>query len=425
MFNAIGRLSRPQVSGLGIFGDFVNLVGGIITDGVNFVIEGAHLVVSNGVRIALAPLMAIVAKVAGIAGTMAQITSAIRPWTVRLAAEPSQNRKAIGDEAPLTGDVTAQVDLGGLDEWPSFLVDCAQQAGVALPTLRPARNPVTWTLTTSAPDLANQDDADTSLDSASTATLRYRTGVDPEYDNPADAVGQLAVTAKVQRDDVTQLRDAFTNLVQEGLADLLPPIGDAVSPLVMPTIQPIIDASFDALAHLRDVTGTITIPVSYHTPGDDDTGPTTPTGPGNRGLPTDCPSATPLSAATGLPLQGPEAGTPPPDLPTGLTCGYAFQEGTAIGFLGIGYHPPTDRGLEDLIARNEDHLAANGLPTPSNCEPTQIADARAACIQVTSLAAYLYIETDDVMVAISASGTPPAPQDIVANATDVALQATA
>lgn len=329
VFNAIGHLETPRVTGGGIFGDIVNAVAKVFIGGVNFVIDGAHIVVNGVTRIAIAPVLGIVGKIAGIAGTVALVGSAVRPWTIVMTPDPLSTRKAIGNEAPLRGAVTTRIELGGLDEWPSFLVDCAAQAGVALPPLKPDGNPVSWTMTPSDSSLAAQDTADPVLSSASAATLHYVTGSEPEFENPIERTGQLNVTATIRRDDITKLREAFDRLVQDGLASLVPPLGTVVAPLVYPRVKPYIDEAFNSLARVRDVTGTATVPVSYHVEGE----PTsTPTSPASGTVRVACPSAADVSAALGQPVDGPDRFGPgdfPADMSVELHCQYGWESPAA------------------------------------------------------------------------------------------------
>lgn len=303
VFNAIGHLRElPQITGGGFLGRLINTIGKVLVGGANVVIDGAHFVVRNVGRVAIATVLAPVAKIAGIAGTIALITSAVRPWTVVMSADPRTNRKAIGTEAPLPGTITARVDLGGLDEWPPFLTDCAQAAGVTLPPLKPAGNPVNWSLTETTAGLVNVGDKQPTLDADSIATATYRTTVEPKYRNATDHVGHLVATATIQRDDVTKLQEALTTLLRDGLTSLLPPVGDIVVPLVLPFVQQTIAKAFEVLTHLRDVGNIIAVPISYHT-GDEEepeTGePTSSTPPeAARGkIPKACPPLADITAA--------------------------------------------------------------------------------------------------------------------------------
>lgn len=62
MFNAIGRLHNPsEITDEGIFGKIINVIGKVLVGAGNLVIDGLHFVLSNGVRIAIAPVMAVVA----------------------------------------------------------------------------------------------------------------------------------------------------------------------------------------------------------------------------------------------------------------------------------------------------------------------------------------------------------------------------
>ncbi|MEZ4506922.1 MAG: hypothetical protein R2848_13995 [Thermomicrobiales bacterium] len=59
----------------------------------------------------------------------ATVVSTIRPWTLRLTAAPPATRLAVGAEPGLPGVVDLTVDLGGFDEWPADVADCAAASG--------------------------------------------------------------------------------------------------------------------------------------------------------------------------------------------------------------------------------------------------------------------------------------------------------
>lgn len=275
VFNAIGHLRQPKANtGVALFDALINTIGKFVTDAVNVAIDGAYFVVSNTVRVAIAPVMAIVARIAGIVGTLGEVASAVRVWTPVMTADPSANRKAIGTEAPLPGLVKIRIDLGGFDEWPPAIADCATQAGAPLPPLKPVGNRVTWNFTTG--DLITSDTTDSALDKDSSATAEYHTTVEPKYKKAKQHQGQATIRATVRRDDTTKLEAAFAQLVHDGVKQLAPPVGNVIYEWVWPYVKPEIDKAFAALAEFRDVTGTIAIPVSYHTPEEDDKKPPPP-----------------------------------------------------------------------------------------------------------------------------------------------------
>jgi hypothetical protein len=380
VFNAIGHLLElPQLTGGGFFSRLVNTIGKVLVGGANVVIDGAHFVVRNVGRVAIATVLKPVARIAGIVATIAQITSAVRPWTVVLSADPKTNRKAIGTEAPLRGSITARVDLGGLDEWPPFLTDCAQVAGVTLPPLKPAGNPVTWTLAGTTSGLFNAADKQATLDAKNGATATYHTTVEPKYRNATEQVGYLVATATIQRDDVTKLQEALTTLFRDGLASLLPPAGDIVAPLVLPFVQPTIAKAFEVLAHLRDAGNTTAVPISYHTGDEEEPEPGEPTSstppPAARGkMPDSCPTAETITAATGLAFehqkQTKQAGA--------LYCAYSHKWGEHADL------DPDAVGVELIFHMNDANMTQQFIDTMEQnlgpCRSISVPDATTACI---------------------------------------------
>lgn len=312
VFNAIGHLAQPApLTGGGVFAPLVKVVNAIakaFVGAVNVAIDGAFVVVQKLGRVAINALLAPVARIAGIVGTVAQVASAVRPWTLALTADPTRNRKAISPEAPLTGTLTARIDLGGLDEWPPFLADCARQAGKPLPPLKPEGNQVTWTLTGTQPDLIVGDGTRSVLDADGVVTTTYETTVEPKFEDSSVATGLVHVTATVQRDDLTKLQRSFEEMIQDGLRTLSPPVGGVISTLVFPFVQPLITRAFAKLAHLRDIRATLVggLPIDYHVENRKAPAPEPPlplpSSPGTGGAP-----ITPTKGETRLPASCPAA----------------------------------------------------------------------------------------------------------------------
>ncbi|MGZ4680343.1 MAG: hypothetical protein ACXV4D_09255, partial [Ilumatobacteraceae bacterium] len=162
MFDALGHLQTPEVPSTGndvldFFGSGIQAGLNLATGVVNGLIDAGRFLVVNGIKLAVQPILNEVAKAAAALAVVATITSLLRPWTLRMTATPPSTRKAVGDEPSLTGTVSATVDLGGLDQWPADIADCAQTAGVTLPPLKPEGAPIVWTLEQSPGDLAVQD----------------------------------------------------------------------------------------------------------------------------------------------------------------------------------------------------------------------------------------------------------------------------
>lgn len=300
VFDALGRLSQPgevHVFGRGSFLAFLDKVltgaAGVAVAVGNAVIDGAHLVLSTGVRVLLAPIMEIVARVAGVVGTVAHVVSFIRPWSVVVRPEPGHG------EAPMQGAAQARIDLGGLDRWPVEVADCAERAGKPLPPLRPSGHPVTWDIGPAS--LVARDDAEPVLDADGAAALSYHSVVETGDGETVNPVPRVTITARVQRDDFTELREAIQGLIDEGIENVLGQTGGRiVSAIARPILRPWIIQAFSTLDHLRDTTGTGFVWVSYRLPDDDEpvidgTGPDA-SSPTRGAVPTDCPGAIAIGA---------------------------------------------------------------------------------------------------------------------------------
>ncbi len=105
----------------------------------NFLVEIAEAVVETALEAITAPVLAVIRAVAGAVAVVASIVAIIQPWALRVTGEPALTRLAIGNEPGLPGVFSAEVDVGGLDEWPSDVADCAAAAGRAPATARRRR----------------------------------------------------------------------------------------------------------------------------------------------------------------------------------------------------------------------------------------------------------------------------------------------
>jgi hypothetical protein len=354
VFNAIGRLRAPPRvhTGFSLFDTFVNTVATVVVGGVNAVIDGANFIISNTVSVAITTVLTFVGRVAGVVGSVAVVVSAIRPWSLKVVADPPNV------EAPGGGSIRAAVDLGGFDEWPPAVADCAAAAGVPLPPLRPAGNPVAWSVP--GEGLIATDSADPRLRPDGTAVYTYHVVKEPPLPNGPNVVEEVRVRATVQRDDLRRLEDRLLEMIRSELSQLLPPIGSVVAPLVMPLIQPWIDRAFSALSRLRDVYSVARIAVRSPDPNRPTT-TTATTAPAARPFGR-CPSGAELTAATAY-------AHPEPEVVTGadgavVSCGYRMPEvgiASAYIFLPAAFPWPTP-----------DLLAAEILDEESDCNPSTI-----------------------------------------------------
>lgn len=232
------------------------ILGGII----NGVIQGVRIPLRAAISALTKPVLDVIRDIAGVLGTVATVVSAIRPWTLQLTAAPVATRLAIGSEPGLPGEVTALVDLGGLDEWPADVADCAAQSGVPLPPLKPANARCTWMVTGSRPNLVQSDELPPALDANAKAVLKYHTlSEDEETAKGKPVYGWVMVTATVARPEVDDLKRTLSNLLFAQLPDIL-------NQFVRPILGPIVDQLLGKIASLTDSQGKAMISVLYHEP---------------------------------------------------------------------------------------------------------------------------------------------------------------
>ena len=265
LFDAIGHLAQPAppTSPHGIFGSFIaGLTAGygLAVGVVNGLIDAAHFLVQKLIGLVTQPVLGYIARIAGVVGTVSLVVSFLRPWTVRLVDTPPTTRKAVGDEPGLAGTVTVVVDLGGYDEWPADIADCALNAGVALPPLKPVGAPVIWTLTQSDSLAVAAASTPTVLDANGSAVYRYATtqeSVETSRGDPASGV--VTIHAAIRRPGVTDAQQAIADLAFSQIPDL-------IRPILQPLLQPTLTAVLDTIASYLESTADTQVTVSFHSP---------------------------------------------------------------------------------------------------------------------------------------------------------------
>ena len=176
-------------------------------------IDVAHFLVQKLIGLVTQPVLGYIARIAGVLGTVSLVVSFLRPWTIKVDDAPPSTRKAIGDEPGLAGAVTATVDLGGYDEWPTDIADCAQNAGVTLPPLKPVGAPIVWTLTQPDALAVPSDGIPTVLDSNGSAVYSYATTQESVETSKGDpASGLLAIHASIRRPAVAEAQQTISDL---------------------------------------------------------------------------------------------------------------------------------------------------------------------------------------------------------------------
>jgi len=234
----------------------------------NGAVEGLRVVVNGAVLTVTQALLEPIARVAAIVGTLAQIATIVRPWGFSMVGDPPSNRKAVTPESPIPGEVRARIELGGLDEWPPAIADCASRAGTPLPPLRPVGEDIEWLLLETPGGLLAQIDDPTGmvLDTDAAATVGYATGTeDPETAEGQVVTGYLIAGASVQRHDTTRILD----VVNQALRAEFGRIVDLLAPIVRPKAQEWLDLLAAQLDGYAGVAGSVAVPILYHVPDDE------------------------------------------------------------------------------------------------------------------------------------------------------------
>jgi hypothetical protein len=185
-------------------------------------------------------LFAWVTRIATIAGTLMQISSMFKPWSVKLAALPTA---VTLDETPTNGSFTATLNADPV-QWPQTIVDCVSQLShVDLNKTGYKDAPVTWTKEIGIPAVAQNTNKDSTLKDDKTATYLYQTITAPVPDpgsctrllpnKPNETIG---VTVTITRSDITQVIGSLETLITSELPAVL-------QSFLMPYVQPAIDAA--------------------------------------------------------------------------------------------------------------------------------------------------------------------------------------
>ncbi|MEO7371610.1 MAG: hypothetical protein ABIZ69_12140, partial [Ilumatobacteraceae bacterium] len=265
LFDAIGHLAKPSPpsSSSGPFGTFLaGVTAGysLAVGAVNGLIDVAHFLVQKLIGLVTQPVLGYIARIAGVLGAISLVVSFLRPWTIRMDAAPLSTRKAIGDEPGLAGAVTATVDLGGYEEWPSDIADCALNANVTLPPLKPVGAPIEWTMTQPNALAVVSQNIPTVLDGNASAVYSYATtqeSVETSKGDPASAV--MTLHAAIRRPAVADAQQTIANLVFDQIPDLIRPI---LRPLLQPSVQRVLDK----IATVLDSTADARVTVAFHSP---------------------------------------------------------------------------------------------------------------------------------------------------------------
>ena len=194
-----------QSNGTGWFSSLWNTVVTLVGTGVSIVIN------------ALAPLVAFITNIATVCGTLMQVASMFKPWTVQLTANPTSMTLT---DVPGQGQFVATLHAEDVP-WPSTLVDCVHSLApdVKLDNASYTDAPVSWNAAATTPGLAVKTSEDDTLLKDKTAAYHFQTKTGEVVAScprlfPA---GKVAVTVTVARSDVTRVLNSLAVLVTNQL----------------------------------------------------------------------------------------------------------------------------------------------------------------------------------------------------------------
>jgi hypothetical protein len=233
----------------------------------------AFTIVANGL---LQPIVGFVTEVATVVGTLMQVASMFKPWTVKLAADPS-----IQVLGPSPGSGAFDATLTAQDvAWPQTLVDCVKTltgGHVDLTDASYKNARVTWSQPIGIPLLASNDSKDATLLADKTAHYTYTTVTRPPI--AADdcprlfPAGSIGITLTVERRDVSKVIDSLVQLIANRLPAKL-------QGFLEPYEQPAIDAAKAAVGNFKGPRASATASVMEYDPDprcEHTPPPTTPT----------------------------------------------------------------------------------------------------------------------------------------------------
>lgn len=281
VFNAL-RID-PRTFGADVPGQLLGFLTGLW----NRAIDLAEGIVRAAIRQLTAPVVNVLRTAIGVAVTLSQVISYLKPWHITVQASPDALMvpfSAPGAEGRfrIMADVSAQTE-----QWPRVLRDCAQALDVRLPELAAAGAPVDWQVLGTTTPLVTVQAAGppfrTELGADRTSTLRYLTIVDPpEYADGPLLYDMVWATVSVERREVSEL----TTLLERFTIGQLPPEVQSVVRLTLgPQIDALLADARNTLAPLLNARGmSDRVIIAHH-------GPPSPTPP-----PTPEPTPTPRAA---------------------------------------------------------------------------------------------------------------------------------
>ena len=248
-------------AGGGTVGAIAGGVAGFLAGFWNHVVDLAEQSVQSLIQAVEQPVLNAMSIAIGAVAVFTMIRSYLKPWTTTVTPDPTSNSFPL---APLRNPGTFTVTINRnaeVEDWPSQLVDCADAANVALPTLAKEGAPVIWDVRGQEPGLVTTGGSRGVLNRQFTQTLTYMTGNETARDRQHAVVVTPTVraTVSVRRTEVEELR----NLVTSFLTGKVPKV---IAPFVNPILTSYIELATEYLDRLTAVTGYATIVVSHHAP---------------------------------------------------------------------------------------------------------------------------------------------------------------
>ena len=225
----------------------------------NFLVEIGEVIVKSVLEAITAPVLAVIRAVAGAVAVVGMIVSIVQPWALRVTGSPAVTSLAVDPGPGLPGTFEAEVDVGGIDGWPSDVADCAAAAGVPLPAIGATGAQITWKPLVENPGgLMSAGGGDATIPEDTPAMIATTTGTEPpEVAQGAQQVGLVRGDVEVRRPGIRELRGTLQQLLFAQLPDL-------VAAALQPILGPLIADLVDELADLQDVRGTAYVSVTYH-----------------------------------------------------------------------------------------------------------------------------------------------------------------
>ncbi len=254
----------------------------VVVSGLNFVIDAAKTLVVDGIKFVLSQVLSIVAEVAAAAALVANIVSAVRPWTLQVSAKDPNTRKGVDSEKIYDRATAKAIIIGPTDDWPDWFVDCAKVAGVTLPSLLPVDAPVIWKVFSyvQSADLMTESTVEIPKDtklrkegSDVVAKIGLVTGTETkETASKGDAQhGAVLITATARRNQIEELRKTLVTAVQNLANNILQSVPAVIRDFLVGLVAKAAEGSSEQIASLLDASGKALIDVLYHGPAKPET----------------------------------------------------------------------------------------------------------------------------------------------------------